>query len=87
MKVTAHFSSYQAGAYQFCEQFPSLKAAVEAFRTHVNGMLDAPDAAMAVYPFTPEDNDMMSHGDYPLAMFIVGKSRRYGQRTVKREAI
>lgn len=97
MRVTVHISSYASGNYAFCEHFPSLTAAKDYFRSAVNGgfapmYLDGigvegkPDATMAVYPYTPEDNDMMAHNDYPLALFSVGQ-RRYDEYTIRRENI
>ena len=86
MRVTAHFNSFEAGAVQFCEHFPSMKAAVEAFRGYVNDHMDADDASMSVYSHSPEDQDDMCFGDYPLALFVVGR-RRNGRRTIKREVI
>lgn len=97
MKVTAHISSYASGGYQFCEHFDSMAKAVKYFRDAVNGefapmYLDGigvegkPDATVAVYQYTPEDNDVMAHNDYPLALFSVGQ-RRYGEYTIRRESI
>lgn len=88
MKVTCHFNSYASGAYQFCKHFASKTEAIEYFRIAINDFLDGigeegkPDAVMDVYPFTPEDNDLMSHGDYPMARYSVGR-KRYGKYTWK----
>lgn len=92
MKVTCHINSYASGNVAFCSHYYSMAEAKEAFRALINSWLDGigsdgqPDAIMDVYPYTPEDNDMMSHNDYPLARYSVGQ-RRYGKYTVRKECI
>lgn len=92
MKVTVHISSYASGAVQYCEHFPSLKAAKEHFLEQINDWLDGigsegrPDAIMDVYPYTPEDNNWMSHNDYPAKRYSVGR-KRHGKYTLREECI
>ncbi len=92
MKVTCHFNSYASGAYQFCEHFDSLTKAKGFFSRVVNDFLDGigdegrPDATMAVYPYTPEDNDRANHNDYPMALYSVGR-KLYGEYTIVKEYI
>lgn len=93
MRYTAHFNSYQAGMVRECKHFASMADAVLSFRMAINESgytrlnLNAPDATMLLYPYSPDDTHDMCHGDYPIAAWAVGKVRRDGERTVRREHV
>lgn len=71
--VTTHISAGD-GITRYCEHFKSIKAARQAFAERLDNWTHGhrPSATMDVYPYTPEDDDMMCHGDYPLKRFVYG---------------
>ncbi|GIL29108.1 hypothetical protein [Actinocatenispora comari] len=85
---TCHIGSPASGMAATCLHTPSLAAARAAFAELVNdggydGVgADGPDAVMDIYPYGPNDTSEMSHGDYPLARWMVG-ARRNEQYTLR----
>ncbi len=83
MKVTVHITSYESGFVRICEHAASIKAAKALFYNLFREcVLTSDDAVMSVYPYTPQDNSMMSHNDYPMFNYVVGRAGSLVRRPV-----